>query len=308
MGPAEQREVREVGGAAVDPVPQMMGVTPGQRPLTAREDTAAVPDGQGGPLGRLHHPGAAADVQGPAGGPAQDPAATAPWRPAAAPGARPARHGGAGFPAILGAATTANGHAWVGGRARVAARVVIAATAVRMVVAGGLAADHDPGGAASQASRRHPSGPAAPRPPGLPPRRPGSPSRLSRSTVTSSWGRTPPALGNPPPSRARAAQLGQGISGPLATLAGVMGSSRAGQRLQSGLHNVAGLRFQQPIHRRPCPPRSATATPPAARGGARPGGRPRRGRRPGTAGRPPGAAGADPGDRPPRPGPSRRPT
>jgi hypothetical protein len=71
MGPAEQGQVREIRGAAVGPVPQMMGVAPGQGPITTREDTSPVPDRQGAALGRLDDPGNPADLQGLAGGAAQ---------------------------------------------------------------------------------------------------------------------------------------------------------------------------------------------------------------------------------------------
>src|SRR5829696_7174975 len=47
MGSADQGQVGQVGGAAVQPVPDMVGFAPGQRPMTAREDAAAVADGQG---------------------------------------------------------------------------------------------------------------------------------------------------------------------------------------------------------------------------------------------------------------------
>ena len=49
----------------------MMTLAPSQRPITAWEYTAVVANGQGAALGRGYDPGAAADVQGPAGGPAQ---------------------------------------------------------------------------------------------------------------------------------------------------------------------------------------------------------------------------------------------
>ena len=55
--PAQQGQVLEVGGAAIQPVPQMMGLTPGQRPSTAGEATAAVAHRQGEALGGLHDPG-----------------------------------------------------------------------------------------------------------------------------------------------------------------------------------------------------------------------------------------------------------
>jgi hypothetical protein len=71
MGPAQQGQVRQVGGAAVDPVPQMMGVAPGKRPVAVGEDAAAVAHGQGVALGRRDDPGAAAKVQRLAGRPTQ---------------------------------------------------------------------------------------------------------------------------------------------------------------------------------------------------------------------------------------------
>jgi hypothetical protein len=57
----------------------------------------------------------------------------------------------------------------------------------------------------SQARRRHASGASGPAQPTWPPTPPERLSRLSSSTVTSSWGRTPPACGNRPPSNARRA-------------------------------------------------------------------------------------------------------
>jgi hypothetical protein len=70
MGPAQQDQVVQVGGAAIQPVLEMVGFTPGQGPITAGEDTAAVTHGQGGPLGGLDDSGGAADVQGLGRGPA----------------------------------------------------------------------------------------------------------------------------------------------------------------------------------------------------------------------------------------------
>ena len=46
VGAADHGEVREVGGAAVDPVPEMVGVAPGQGPVAVGEDAAAVADGR----------------------------------------------------------------------------------------------------------------------------------------------------------------------------------------------------------------------------------------------------------------------
>src|SRR5829696_1090992 len=47
MGPTDQGQVVQVGGATIQPMPHMMGLTPGQGTATAGEDTAAVADGQG---------------------------------------------------------------------------------------------------------------------------------------------------------------------------------------------------------------------------------------------------------------------
>src|SRR5215203_4723016 len=72
MGPAHQDQVVQIGRAAIQPMLEMVGLAPGQRAVTAGEDTAAVAHGQGGPLGGLDDPGGPADVQGLAGGPTQD--------------------------------------------------------------------------------------------------------------------------------------------------------------------------------------------------------------------------------------------
>src|SRR5215216_6184127 len=56
MGSADQGQVVQLGGAAVDPVPQMMGVTPGQGTVTVGEDTTLVADGEGVALGRGDDP------------------------------------------------------------------------------------------------------------------------------------------------------------------------------------------------------------------------------------------------------------
>jgi hypothetical protein len=63
MGPAHQRQVSQIGPATIQPMPQMMSLTPGQRPHTAREHTATVTNGQGGPLGALDDPAGPADLQ-----------------------------------------------------------------------------------------------------------------------------------------------------------------------------------------------------------------------------------------------------
>jgi hypothetical protein len=69
MGPAHQGQIRQIGGAAVQPVDQMMGLTPGQGPLAVGEHTAAVAHGQGAALGRGDDPAGPAQVQGWLGAP-----------------------------------------------------------------------------------------------------------------------------------------------------------------------------------------------------------------------------------------------
>jgi hypothetical protein len=59
-------------GAAVQPVPPMVGLTPGQGPSTAGDHTAAVAHGQREALGGLDDPGGAAHIQRLAGRPTQD--------------------------------------------------------------------------------------------------------------------------------------------------------------------------------------------------------------------------------------------
>ena len=72
VGPAQQDQVVQIGGAAIQPVDQMVGLAPGKGALAAREDTAAVAYGQGGALGGGDDPGGAAEVQGLGRGPTQD--------------------------------------------------------------------------------------------------------------------------------------------------------------------------------------------------------------------------------------------
>ena len=59
----------------------------------------------------------------------------------------------------------------------------------------------------------------------------------------------PTGLGQPTGLQGAAGQLGQGVGVALGAAAGVVGVGRAGQRFQGGQEGLAGLRFQQPIHR-----------------------------------------------------------
>ena len=251
VGPAEQGQVGQVGGAAMQPVAQVVGVAPGQGPLAVGEDTAAVADRQGGALGGLDDPGGPADLQRLGGGARPGSGAAAASRLGAGPPARRSHSDEVGVgPGRWGRGRGRDGGGrdggWGGWRV----------TSTRVT-------------APSQASRRQASGSRGPAQPSSPPTAPGWPRRLSRSTITLSWGRTPPVWGSRPPSRAAAGQFGQGIGVALGAAAGVVGVGRAGQRLQGGQEGLAGLGLQQPIHRdhafegggQPQPPAVMTSLP-----------------------------------------------
>jgi hypothetical protein len=92
MSPAQQGQVGQVGGAAMQPVAQMVGFAPAERAVTAGNDTAAVADGQGGPLGGLDDPAGPADLQRLGAGAAQD------WGQQGHRGPQPPRHPSPGEP------------------------------------------------------------------------------------------------------------------------------------------------------------------------------------------------------------------
>ena len=214
MRPAHQRQVGQIGRAAMQPVPQMMGLTPSQRPRTARDHTATITHRQGGPLGGPNDPAGPAHLQrlgGCAtqrwwqqgqGGPQPDPQ---PLHRARVPGQRlPIPTRVPGHRSLIPARVL--GHRSLGG-AQVAGQrsLVGAAVVVGVVVAAGLAGDQDPGQHTITCQPLTRLGVQRPRPADLPPRLPESPRRLSRSTVTVSCGRTPPVWGSRPPSRLRRA-------------------------------------------------------------------------------------------------------
>jgi hypothetical protein len=131
LGPAQQHQVGQVGGAAIQPVPQMLGLTPGQRPLAVRNHAAAVADGQGVALAGGDDPGGAAQVQGLAGGATQDRGQQGHGRPQL--GSQPS--------AILAVGVVAGMVVAV----EILTLGIVAVVAARLVGAGGLAADQDPG-------------------------------------------------------------------------------------------------------------------------------------------------------------------
>jgi hypothetical protein len=124
MRPTQQGQVGQVSRATIQPMDQMMGFAPGQRPITTRKDTAPVTHSQGGALGRLDDPAGPPHVQGLAGSPTQD------RRQQGRRRAESGRQSAVVVGVVL---------AWV------AAWVVPVAAGVVVVVTGGLAGDQEPG-------------------------------------------------------------------------------------------------------------------------------------------------------------------
>jgi hypothetical protein len=200
VGAAQQYQVGQVGGAAVEPVAQVVGVAPGDRSVAAAVAAAAVADRQRGALGRRDHAGGAADLQGWVGAP-----------PRAGGSSAIAACSRAGRSPVW----SAVGPSWVGwwlgwpGSASwswwwwVAMSPAVTSSPWVSLLWWRVTSTRVT--AASQASRRTVSVGSGPTQPAFPPGMPGWPSRLARSMVTVSWGRTPPLVGSRPPSSARRA-------------------------------------------------------------------------------------------------------
>ena len=223
MGPAPQGQIGQVGGAAIQPGAQMVGVAPGKGPGAGGEHTAPVAHGQGAGLGRLDDPAGLSDLQGLGGGATQGRGEQGQGRSKPCPeGGSPADPEGAGWQATCG---SPGGRRPAGRRVpgpAVARRPSVASPTSRprwsgslaahrrwvlagMAVSGGVAADQHPGHRA--VAGQPPTGLRGqrPGPADLPPSPPGRLRRLSRSTVAVSWGRTPLVWGSRPASRARRA-------------------------------------------------------------------------------------------------------
>src|SRR5215207_5252871 len=56
VGSAHQGQIGQIRGAAIDPMPQVVALTPGDGPGAVGEHTAPVADGQGAALGRGDDP------------------------------------------------------------------------------------------------------------------------------------------------------------------------------------------------------------------------------------------------------------
>jgi hypothetical protein len=243
MRPTQQGQVRQVGGP---PSSQWARWWPSHQARgRAQSGTTQPPSrtARAPALGGGDDPAGAPDVQGLAGGAAQDRGQQGHGR------LEPVGHDQAAAVAV--GAVVAVGVVAVRLVAVVTARVtVVVVVAVGLVVvvaevASRAAGDLHPGHRAVagqpptrlRAERPHAAELAA-QPAGL--------RRLSRSTVTSSWGRTPP-VGQLAALQGPAGQLGQGVGAALVPAARIIGAVRAGQRLQGRQQDLAGLGLQQSL-------------------------------------------------------------
>jgi hypothetical protein len=133
MSPTQQGEIRQVGRATIHPMVEMMGVTPGRGPRTAREDTAPVAHRQGGPLSRVDDPGGPADLQRLARGSTQDRGQQGHGRPQ--PRLNRARAPGSG--SVIGAGARGSTGGIVSGGSEVTGGSIVGAGAAVRAVAGG---------------------------------------------------------------------------------------------------------------------------------------------------------------------------
>jgi hypothetical protein len=205
MGPAHQGQVVEVGGAAMEPGDQMMGLTPARGPITAREDAATVADHQGGALGGRHHPGGPAHLQRLAGRPTQG------W------GQQPHRHPEPGR------------------QAGIVAGTVVGVVAVG---SGGVAGDQDPGDGAVAGQPLTGLQLQRDRAAGVATHAAGGAEEAVQVHGDQQLGAHPTRLGEPAALELAAGQLGEGIGAALATpersswaLAGRASGSRAAWRV-----------------------------------------------------------------------------
>src|SRR5215207_2749731 len=277
VGPAQQGQIRQVGGAAVEPVPQMVGVAPGQGPFTVGEDTAPSRTARAarwaGWTTRVVRPTSSGWVGAPPR--IRGSRAVAAWSRAASRsvplrswgwgGGAPLGWWGWGGGWALGGGRAVGGGGWGwwlgvgvgGGRWWVqpldvawgwARRSLVGAGVVAGMVAG-LAGDQDPGHGPS--TGQPPAGlwVQRPGPAGLATHRAGVAQEAVQVHGHRQLGPDPTGLGQPTGLQVAAGQLGQGISLAVAATPGIGGVGRAGQRLQGRHELLAGLGLQQPIDR-----------------------------------------------------------
>jgi hypothetical protein len=204
MGSAEHDQVVQVGRAAVQPMDEMMTFAPGQRPITVREDAAAVADRQGVALRRGDDPTRPPDLQWLAGSPTKDRGEQGQG------GLEPL-----GQPLALALAARVEGR-W----SALALTVMLAARGLLAV--GMLAADQYPGqgGVTGQPPAR--LGLQRPGPARLPTQGAVTAKQAFQVDGDQQLGPHTTGPGQLAGFQGTAGQLGQGISGPLAAAAGIL--------------------------------------------------------------------------------------
>jgi hypothetical protein len=231
VGPAQQGQIGQVGRAAMQPVAQMMGLAPGRRSRAAGKTHSRRRGPPGRRAGRPTRPGWCGPP--PAAGPAPrlGPRGASPSPPAAGPPSPHPRRGRGGRDPRRGRWVATVVVAVVGGVAAVVVAVAVAVSAVPAVavvaapapatepmvvvavvvalvvvaVAGGLAGDQDAGEGAVAGQAAAGLGVQGAGVVAFAAGVAGRPRRVSTSTVTVSWGRTPPVWGSWPLSRLRRA-------------------------------------------------------------------------------------------------------
>jgi hypothetical protein len=130
----------------------------------------------------------------------------------------------------------------------VAAGVGVAAVAGEVVegdVGGGaMPGDQDPGDGPVTGQPPTPLGRQRPGPADLAPQRSGAAEQALQVDRDGQLRPDPTDLREPPAFQGPAGQLGQGVGATLAAAAVIGGAGRAGQRLQGGQQDLAGLGFQ----------------------------------------------------------------
>jgi hypothetical protein len=179
VGPAQQGQVGQVGGATVQPVPEVVALAPGQGSLAVGEATAAVADGQGAALGGGDDPAGSAEVQGLAGGAAED------WGQPGQGGLEPVGQAPLAMGVLPGLGAVVAGLA--------------------AMVLGGVAADQDPGQGPVTGQPVTGLGFQGPGPAALTPKGGLVAEQAVQIDGDQTLGRTPPVWGSWPPSRVRRA-------------------------------------------------------------------------------------------------------
>src|SRR5215207_377836 len=218
----------------------MMALTPGQGPVTVGEDTATVADSQGAALGGGDDPAGPPDVQGLAGGAAQDRGEPVHGRPqppldlALVSGGwsdLDTRPGGGGLLLVVAAG----------------AGVVAGVVVVGVVAVAGVAGDHHPGHRPVTSQPPTRLGAQWPGPAALPSDRPGAAEEAVEVHDHRQLGSDPAGLGQLTCLQGAPGELGEGVGAALGATALILGVGWSGQGVQGGQQGLAGLGLQQPL-------------------------------------------------------------